>query len=149
MGCRRLLVESEGFITLVCSFTIPKSTNVKPYATSCTTVPSSCFATQVLQETPTRGSKRYISNTPPSFFSSLPRLAYHLRSLLPAVVTLQSYSLHHCPVCLCDLGSTLLHPPSLSLHYKQFQSHHISDIKRLLRWTTFTPSDFSTLAHPS
>ena len=130
MKSKRLLVESESFITRVCSFTIPKSTNVKPYATFCTTVPASCFATPALQETPTRGSKRSISNTPQSFSSSLPRLTYHLRSLLPAVVTLQFYSLPHSPVCLCDLGFTFLHPPSLPLHYNQPQSHHISDIRR-------------------
>ena len=69
-GCRRLLVESEGFITLVCSFTIPKSTNVKPYPMFGTSVPASCFATQAFQETPTRESKRSIL---PSFTFS-PRI---------------------------------------------------------------------------
>ena len=47
---KRLLVESEGFINLVCSFTIPKNTKVKPYATFCTAVPPSCFAIRALQE---------------------------------------------------------------------------------------------------
>ena len=79
---KRLLVESEGFINLVCSFTIPKNTKVKPYANFCTAVPPSCFASRTLQETPTRGSKWFISNKPPSFFASvLPCLTNHLRSL--------------------------------------------------------------------
>ena len=120
MNCRRLLVESEGFITLVCSFTIPKSTNVKPYATLCTAVPSSCFATQAPQGTPTRGSKRYISiHLNPS---SLHFLASHIISVLsfPLWSHCNLTPLRHCPVCLCDLGFTLLSHPSLRFPINSF-----------------------------
>ena len=129
MDRKRLLVESEGFITLVCSFTISKSTNVKPYPTLLVPLYQPLalqlkLFKKLLQEE-ARGTSLFFS-------SPLPRLTYHLRPLLPAVVTLQSYPPHHRPACLCDLGFTLLHPPSLSLRYKQSQSHHNSDLRRLV-----------------
>ena len=127
-------MESEGFINLVCSFTIPKNTKVKPYANFCTTVPPSCFASRTLQETSTRGSKWFISNLLPSSLPSSPA---------SQIISVHSFPLWpHCNLTSFTVPcvSPTLTPLSYSLPflYKQSQLYDISDIRRLLWWTIFT-----------